>query len=125
MTALRNAAFAVALALTAAAPAAAMPVADLSAFGTQTFEERLATGESLRFTRDEAVETAMSSYFDFDALITFGVLALAGGAFAGFGAFAARKARAAEMAEPAWRETVLRAVQADLAAFSDSFRRAA
>jgi hypothetical protein len=67
---------------------------------------------------------AAQDYFDYDALITIGALALAGGGLAAMGAGAARRRAAAER-EPAWREAVFRAVQADLAQFAESFRRAA
>ena len=119
MTALRNAAFAVAMVLSGAA--SAMPVANLSSFAPQAVEERFVSGQPVQF----AAEQASVNYFDYDAVITLGVLALAGAAFAGFGAFAARRARETQAAEPAWRQNVMRAVQADLAAFSQSYRRAA
>lgn len=118
MSALRNAVFALALAFSGA-EAAAMPAAGLSTFAS--FEDRLTSGEPLQLAQQQQ---AAADYFDFDAIVTVGALLLAGGAFAGFGAFAARRARQAEAAEPVWRERVLRAVQADLAAFERQ-RRAA
>jgi hypothetical protein len=133
MITLRAAAVA-ALLLSGAAmqPAHATPVADLTGpgaartefdFGDQVFPDR--PGRLDRVDAN-AAQAAAERYFDFDALITLGALALAGGAMAGFAAVAARRGREDTVAnEPAWRESVFRAVQADLAAFTETYRRAA
>ena len=120
---------AVSLAVVGAAPA--MTVADLGQAGGLatsvgfSFSDEIAPGRPGRLDRFDA--EAARAYFDYDALITLGALALAGGAVAAFGA-ARRKAddKAGEdSAEPAWRAPLMAAVQADLLQFTANFRRAA
>jgi hypothetical protein len=77
-------------------------------------------------------QTAQSveAYYDFDAIITLGSLALAGGAMAGL-VFSARRREATEEVderrEPTegWRELVMQNLEADLMAFVRNPRRAA
>ncbi len=135
MNAIRTAAFAAAaVAFAAVSPAGAMTVADLAhaqiAAATPvdfSFGDQLGLARGARLERADATtaQAAAENYFSYDALITLGSLALAGGALAAFGASAARRRAAVEDEEPAWRETVFRAVQADLTQFSENFRRAA
>ena len=138
MTNLRNAAFTAALFVSGAAlqPAHAMPVASLPIWDADAvkadfmFGDGLAPGRPSRLDRIDvqAAQAAVESYFSFDAFITLGALALAGAAMAGFAAVAARRvAEETRMsaAEPAWRDSVFRAVQADLIEFAESQRRAA
>jgi len=89
-------------------------------------------GRPLRLDRldVEAAHSAAESYFDFDTIITLGTLAMAGGALAAVGFAAARRRsdeRASERHEGSanWRETVLQALEADLAHYTSAFRRAA
>jgi hypothetical protein len=134
MTTLRNAAFAAALLVSGAAlhTAEAMPVANLAANGDVAqaafmLDDSLSPGRPARLERIDAdAAQAAASYFDFDAVITLGALALAGAAMAAFASIAARRnAEDTAAAEPAWREAAFRAVQADLAAFTATYRRAA
>jgi hypothetical protein len=137
MITLRNAAFAIALLASGAAvqSATAMPAANLAGLANANvaasafvLDEALAPGRPARLDRvdADAAETAAADYFGFDALISLGALALAGGVLAAFAAAAARReAKMNATGEPAWRETVFRALQADLAAFTASYRRAA
>jgi len=129
MSVIRAAVFSAAVSLAATFAAPAMTVADLAharsfaAPADFTFGDELAPG---RLDRGDgaAVRAATENYFDYDAVITLGVMALAGGALAAFGAGAARR-RAAAQVEPAWRQSAMRAVQADLAQFTATLRRAA
>ena len=138
MTTLRNALFAAAVLVSGAAlqPAHAMPVASLTAWDPDVasadfmFGDGLAPGRPSRLDRIDvqAAQAAAESYFSFDAFITLGALALAGAAMAGFAAVAARRVAEearANAGEPGWRESVFRAVQADLIEFAESQRRAA
>jgi hypothetical protein len=136
MNAIRSLAFAAAVTLSAAVPASAMTVADfavakapLAAPAAFLFSEPLVPGEPTRLDRVdvETARSAVESYFDYDALITLGALALAGAGLTAFGAYAGRRKiqEDAESADPAWRQSVFRAIQADLAEFTESFRRAA
>lgn len=136
MNAIRTFAFAAAVSLSAAAPASAMKVANLgsatapvAAPAAFLFAEPLLPGGPTRLDRVDAetARSAVESYFDYDALITLGALALAGAGLTAFGASAGRRKapEEAEFADPAWREFVFRAIQADLAQFTDSLRRAA
>jgi hypothetical protein len=133
MNAIRSFALAAALSLGAALPAPAMTVADLAgaeapAFAPVNFlfSRALAPGGSAR-AHSDASAAAVEDYFNFDALITLGALALAGGGLAAFGAYAAqrRKVEEEESAEPADHESVFLSMQADLAHFTDTLRRAA
>lgn len=117
MSAIHAAVLSAAVSLAASFAAPAMTVADFA-------DVRGVAAPAGSFLRGEASRTAVENYFDYDTVITLGVLALAGGALAAFGAGAARR-KAAEEAEPAWRELVMRGVQADLAQFTATFRRAA
>jgi hypothetical protein len=142
MNAIRTAAAATALSLATvfALPAQAMPASNLTHLGAPTAAEKSAflVGESLfpgrpsRLDRidAQASSAAMESYFDFDAVITLGALVLGGVVIGGMGiAAAGRKAPAkvasAEDRDPSWRESVFQALQADLAEFTDGYRRAA
>jgi hypothetical protein len=118
---------AVLFATTLGAPA--MTVADLgkasglAAPASFMFSDQIAPGRPGGLDA-QAMGAAAQNYFDYDTLITLGALALAGGAMAALGASAARR-EAAATSESAWRQTVMRAVQADLAEFTANFRRAA
>ena len=136
MNAIRSLTLAAALTLGAALPAPAMTVSGLAASKATVaapaaflFSEPMLPDAASRLDRidAEAARTAAESYFNYDALITLGALALAGGALSAFAAFAARRRKVEEASgdEPAWRTSVFRALQADLAHFSDSFRTAA
>jgi hypothetical protein len=130
MHAIRSLALAAALSLGAALPAPAMTVADLAGAKTTAIApvnfllaEQLGAGPR----RADARAAAAEDYFNFDAIITLGALALAGGGLAAFGAYAARRKRAREdeCAEPDWQDSVFRSMQADLAHFTETLRRAA
>ena len=138
MTTLRNAFFAAAVFVSGAAlqqahamPAASLPVWDGEAVNADfVFGDGLAPGRPSRLDRIDvgAAQAAAQSYFSFDAFITLGALALAGAAMAGFASVAARRVSEetrANAGEPAWRESVFHAVQADLIEFAESHRRAA
>jgi hypothetical protein len=136
MNTIRSLALAAAVTLSAALPAPAMTVADVSLAPAPfaapvdfSFSEQLIPGSVARLDRVDAetARAAAQSYFDYDAIITLGALALAGGALAAFAAHAARRRTGADgdAADPAWRQSVFRAIQADLAQFTDSYRRAA
>jgi hypothetical protein len=132
MTSLRTAAFAAALLVSGAAfqSATAMPVANVAAGSAGLASTAFALDDALSPGRPARIDAeaaqAAAEYFDFDALITFGALALAGGAMAGFAALAARRsARETARVDPDWRETAFLALQADLAAFTGAYRRAA
>jgi len=135
MITLRSAALAATVIASGAAlhSAAAMPVANLAsdagvAKAAFVLDYALSPDRPTRIERidTETVQTAVADYFDFDAVITLGALALAGGALAGFAAIAGRRSsKAPTPIEPAWRQTVFSAIQADLAAFTETYRRAA
>jgi hypothetical protein len=89
-------------------------------------------GVSYRLDRMNAqtAEAAAQSYYDFDAIITLGTIALAGGGMAALGFSAARRGSARKDAEQAesgagWRETVMRALEDDLTRYTRTIRRAA
>lgn len=135
MTFLRTAALAAAFAFAAASSAPAMTVADLAngklfaASVNPGVADDLLSGAPTRLDRlaaDQA-SAAARSYFDYDTLITLGALALAGGGLAAVGVGAARRKSAENGAaqEPAWRQAVMRALQAELAQLTDDYRRAA
>ena len=96
MNAIRTAAFAAAaVAFAAVSPAGAMTVADLAhaqiAAATPvdfSFGDQLGLARGARLERADATtaQAAAEDYFSYDALITLGSLALAGGALAAFGA---------------------------------------
>ncbi len=119
MNVIRSFALAAAVTLSTALPA---PAAFL-------FSEPLLQSGAAPLSRIDAetARAAAEAYFSYDAVITLGALALAGGALAAFGGYATRRRAQEEVenGEPAWRESVFRAIQADLAQFTESFRRAA
>jgi hypothetical protein len=130
MNAIRSFALAAALSLGAALPAPAMTVADLAGAKAPAvapvsflFSDQIARG------RADATDAAVENYFGFDALITLGALAMSGGGLAALGAYAARRRKRnraeAESAEPDERDSVFRSMQADLAHFTETLRRAA
>jgi hypothetical protein len=127
MSVIRAAVLSGAVLLATVLGAPAMTVADLGqASGLArpasfVFSDQIAPGRAAPLD-GEVARAAAQSYFDYDTLITLGALALAGGALAALGASAARREA---VAEPAWRQTVMRGVQADLAEFTANFRRAA
>lgn len=138
MNAIRATALLAALALApvATAPAHAFTVAGLTQLKSAArpaafvFSEALVSGRPSRGERvdAEAARAAAQSYFDFDALVTLGALALAGGALAAAGAARSRARTApapAPEADSDWRETVFQALQADLTEFTRPYRRAA
>jgi len=136
MNAIRSLAFAAVVSLSAAAPASAMTVADfagakapVAAPAAFLFSEPALPGVPALVGRIDAETTlsAAQAYFDYDALVTLGALVLAAAGLAALGAYAARRrsVEEAESAGRAWRESVFRAIQADLAEFTESFRRAA
>ena len=108
MSLLRNAALAAALTLAASAPASAAFLFD--------------AGAASGLVHGDAVRAAVASYFDYDALLTVGVLAVAGGMLAALGS---RRSRREAARDPEWRESVFQALQADLVAYAESYRRAA
>jgi len=125
MSVIRAAVLSAAVSFAAVAAAPAMTVADLGQAGGGAARAGFAFGDEIapgRLNRSGA--EAAANYFDYDTLITLGALALAGGALAGFGVGAARR-KATVGFEPAWRQSVMRAVQADLAQFTATLRRAA
>ena len=81
----------------------------------------------LAAARAESAKVMAQRYFDVDLFVTLGALALASGAFVAAGVAGGR--RRAMQAAPApregWREDVMRAVEADLAQFTQGLRRAA
>ena len=139
MNAIRAATLLAALALTpvAAATAQAFTIADLtelkSAPAPAAFllSEALVPGRPSRLDRidGDSARAAAQTYFDFDALVTLGALALAGGALAAFGARRSRakptQAAIAPHDDADWRESVFQSLQADLAEFTRPYRRAA
>ena len=132
MSVIRAVALSAAVSLAGVFAAPAMTIADLAhapglaAPANFTFGQEIAPGRPGRPDRfdADAARAAAEDYFSYDTVITLGVLALAGGALAAFGAGAARR-KTAQDVEPAWRESVIRAVQADLNQFAATFRRAA
>jgi hypothetical protein len=121
MNAIRLLALAASLTVPVALPAAAMTVPAFNAPAATTASVLVV--DPLASGRVDAVAAA-ENYFEFDALVTLGALALAGG---GLAAHTARRRTQKEVAlsEPAWRQSVLAAVQADLSRFSETLRRAA
>ena len=130
------------LSLTAGAvqSSSAMPVAPVAPLVAQApaekaafvFSESLIPGRPSRLDRLDsgAAREAVESYFDYDALITLGAVALAGGAMASIALAAARRKSppppdAPEAVEPDWRESVFQTLQADLWKYTDGYRRAA
>ena len=95
-------------------------------------EQQVILGGAVRLDRlnGQTAHAAAQEYFDFDAIITLGSLAIAGGALAAL-AFSAKRREDAEEVderrEPAsgWRELVMKNLEADLTAFARSRRRAA
>jgi hypothetical protein len=133
MNAIRSFALAATVSLGAALPAPAMTVADLASRSAPVaapsaflFAEPVVTGGAGRVDA-QAARSAAEDYFNYDALVTLGALALAGGAMSAFAAFAAkrRQAEKADFGDGNWRDSVFAAIQADLAQFTESFRRAA
>jgi hypothetical protein len=129
MSVIRAAVLSAAVSLAAVCAAPAMTVADLghghgvAAPAEFSFGDEIAPGRAARVDSFDAA--AARNYFDYDALVTLGALALAGGALAAFSVGAARRRKAADDVEPAWRQSVMHAVQADLAQFTATLRRAA
>jgi hypothetical protein len=127
MSAIRTAVISAAVSFAAVSAASAMTVADLGpARVGPAAQTDFAFGDVVGFGRPASAEVARATqdYFDYDTLITLGALALAGGGLAALGAGATRQ-KPVEAVEPAWRESVMRAVQAELAQFTTTFRRAA
>jgi len=95
-------------------------------------EQQVIVGDAMRLDRlnGQTAHAAAEAYYDFDAIITLGTLALAGGALAGL-VFSAKRREAAddvdERREPStgWRELVMQNLEADLMAFVRNPRRAA
>jgi hypothetical protein len=94
-------------------------------------EQQVILGDAMRLDRlNGQTAHSVETYYDFDAIITLGSLALAGGAMAGL-VFSARRREAAEeideRREPTegWRELVMQNLEADLTAFIRNPRRAA
>jgi hypothetical protein len=130
----------VSLSTAAPLPAAATPPAHLFPLAAQAPAEKaafvlgmpLVPGRPSRLDRidAESARVAVASYFDFDALITLGALALGGGAMAAIGVAAARRKPPKPPGEPneaesEVRESVFQALQADLWEFTQGYRRAA
>lgn len=139
MNIIRSAALLAALALApvAAPTAQALTVASLTELKSAPTPAAFSLGAALvpgrpsRLDRidADAAHAAARDYFDFDALVTFGALALAGGALAAFGAGRARaKAKSPAVAAEGngdWHESVFQALQADLTEFTRPYHRAA
>jgi hypothetical protein len=98
---------AVLVAALAAAPNASFASQTSGASVALTLADALISRRPLLVEYAEPAATATQNYFDFDALVTLGALALAGGGLAAWGR--ARKAR------PVARESVVRSMQAELA----------
>ncbi|MDE3174742.1 MAG: hypothetical protein KGM15_01360 [Pseudomonadota bacterium] len=119
-----------ALAPVAAAPAHALTAASLTELKPAadfSLGAAMIAGRPSRFDRFDA-ETARAArdYFDFNALVTIGALALAGGALAALRAGRARvNATPPGESEGDGHESVFQAMQADLAEFAPPYRRAA
>ena len=135
MNIIRTAALLAALALApvAAPTAQALTVASLTELKSAPTPAAFSLGAALvpgRPSRLDRIDAdAARNYFDFDALVTFGALALAGGALAAFGAGRARaKAKSPAVAAEGngdWHESVFQALQADLTEFTRPYHRAA
>jgi hypothetical protein len=94
-------------------------------------EQQVILGDAARLDRlNGQTARSVEAYYDFDAIITLGSLALAGGALAGL-VFSSRRREEAETLderrEPTagWRELVMQNLEADLMAFARNPRRAA
>ena len=135
MNVIRTAALLASLTLVpvAAPTAQALTVASLTELKSAPTPAAFSLGAALvpgRPSRLDRIDAdAARNYFDFDALVTFGALALAGGALAAFGAGRARaKAKSPAVAAEGngdWHESVFQALQADLTEFTRPYRRAA
>jgi hypothetical protein len=94
-------------------------------------EQQVILSDAMRLDRlNGQTAHSVEAYYDFDAIITLGSLALAGGALAGL-VFSAKRREEAdaldERREPSagWRELVMQNLEADLMAFARNPRRAA
>ncbi len=94
-------------------------------------ESQAILGDTMRLDRlNGQTAHSVEAYYDFDAIITLGSLALAGGALAAL-AFSTQRRKEAgeadERREPAagWRDLVMKNLEADLTAFARNPRRAA
>ena len=135
MNVIRTAALLASLTLVpvAAPTAQALTVASLTELKSAPTPAAFSLGAALvpgRPSRLDRIDAdAARNYFDFDALVTFGALALAGGALAAFGAGRARaKAKSPAVAAEGngdWHESVFQALQADLTEFTRPYHRAA
>jgi hypothetical protein len=131
-----------AMSAAAATGAKAMTVADINPAGARVastvsridfvFGDEMLPGRVERLDRvdTEAANAAVRAYFDFDAVVSLGTLALAGAAFVAVGVSAGRRRKAERDAPPAattgdWRERVLEGIERDLARFVRGLRRAA
>jgi hypothetical protein len=74
------------------------------------------------FARSELSREMAKRYFDADVIVTLGALAIASGAFVAAGLAGARRRRTAVQD---WRESVMKAVEADVMQFTAGLRRAA
>ena len=138
-TAALSATFLLGIALTQ--PAIAMPVGNLhEATGQNAASiskvdflsgQEIPFGASYRLDRlnPQTAQAAAESYFDFDAIITLGTIALAGGGLAAAGFSAARRGSSKNEADAGtdrgWRAVVLQALEEDLTRYARTFRRAA
>jgi hypothetical protein len=141
MNPLATAALVAAVSLSSAVfqPATALPTAPVSALVTPAPREAafllggpLLPGRPSRLDRIDvaSARAAAENYFDFDALITLGALALSAGAIGAIAVAAARRKSAPlpgslPEREESWRESVFQAIQADLLEFTQDHRRAA
>jgi hypothetical protein len=118
MNAIRIFALAAAISLSGAAPASAAFLFTAPTIGGEAVVSRVDAASA---------RPAAEDYFNYDALVTLGALCVAGGAMSAFAVFAAKRRRAeeAELTDGNWRDNVFAAIQADLAQFTESFRRAA
>jgi hypothetical protein len=93
-------------------------------------EQQVILGDAMRLDRlNGQTAHSVEAYYDFDAIITLGSLALAGGALAGL-VFSAKRREAEEVDErreptAGWHELVMQNLEADLMAFVRNPRRAA
>jgi hypothetical protein len=94
-------------------------------------EQQATLGAPMRLDRlNEQTARSVEAYYDFDAIITLGSLALAGGALAGL-AFSTKRRQETDSVDvrrdPAtgWRDLVMQNLEADLMAFVRNPRRAA
>jgi len=123
-------------------PGIAMPVSKLydanAHIGAATSKVDFVSGREVPFgvsyrldrMNAQTAEAAAQSYYDFDAIITLGTIALAGGGMAALGFSAARRGSERKDAERAelgagWRTTVMRALEDDLTRYARTIRRAA